>query len=80
MTPHPEIIPASALPRIYPGIPARTLRAWVSNARPRVVSTKGEKRVRPGNGLGKAVVKRGALYYVDAEKFHRWFSLGETFE
>ncbi len=54
------------------GVKLRTLRWWVQGSVAREVSQGGQKRTIPGNGFDKALVRKGRLIFVVAERFEAW--------
>ena len=72
----PRLVSVSQLLELYPAIKPRTLRYWIQNAAERDVSENGSRRTLPGNGLGRAVIRKGRVTLIDVDAFNAWLYEG----
>ena len=72
----PNLVSVSELSAMYPAIKPRTLRWWIQSAAPRETSKGGKSITLPGNGLGRAVIRKGRVTLVDADLFRAWLYEG----
>jgi hypothetical protein len=56
----------------HPAFSLRTLRHWIFFAKDRQSWKGGKRVVIPGNGLGKALVRRGRRVYIDERALLEW--------
>lgn len=73
-----ELVTTERICELYPAIKPRTLRYWLQCARDRTVSENGEQRTIEGNGLGRAVIRKGRLYLIDLALFNEWLYEGRV--
>jgi hypothetical protein len=73
----PNLVRPADLLAAYPAIKDRTLRLWIQQATPReVIGKDGRPKTLPGNGLGRAVIRRGRVTLIDADLFREWLYEG----
>lgn len=72
----PHLVRTKELAALFPAINPRTLRYWIQGAAPREVSENGVARVIPGNGLGRAVIRKGGIVLIDLDLFTEWLYEG----
>lgn len=70
------LVSVNQLLEMYPAIKPRTLRYWIQQATDREVSESGTPRTLPGNGLGRAVIRKGRVTLIDADAFREWLYEG----
>lgn len=72
----PRLVSVAQLFDLYPAIKPRTLRYWIQNAADRDVSESGKRETLPGNGLGRAVIRKGRVTLIDLDAFNEWLYEG----
>lgn len=73
-----NLVTTERICELYPAIKPRTLRYWLKGAAPRTVHEAGETKVLPGNGLGRAVIRKGRHYLIDLDLFNEWLYEGQV--
>lgn len=74
----PKLVTVRQICEAIPSLRPRTVRYWIQQARPREVSQNGRRSTLAGNGLGRAVIRRGGLTLVDWDLFLQWLYEGRV--
>jgi hypothetical protein len=62
----------------HPAFSLRTLRHWIFCAKDRYAWKEGKRVSIPGNGLGKAIVRKGRRVYIDEGALLHWLQYPEV--
>ena len=69
----PKLLTLEQVCELYP-IKLRTLRYWIQNAAPRLMSRAGQKVELPGNGLAPAIIRIDRIVLIDDNAFVAWLN------
>ena len=56
----------------HPGFTTRTLRYWIAAAKDRYTWKDGSRKLIPGNGFDRVMVRRGRRIYIDEGALLEW--------
>jgi hypothetical protein len=72
-TERPKLLTLEQVCELYP-IKLRTLRYWIQNAAPRLMSRAGQKVELPGNGLAPEIIRIDRIVLIDEMECVAWLN------